>query len=209
MLDGKGKREFFKRRKSPKWKDLNKQFLEEVSLAKESYRSNIVDDLKFSNPKNWYSKVKRMGGMDKGIHDETNVEEIANLSNEIQANKIADYFGSTRNQYDKLKKEDFSDYFKNYNYDEFAENFVTPQQIENVISRLNKKSACVLGDLPMKIICLFSKMLSKPICNLINTMFEKGVYPQFWKRKLITLIPKCYPTPSVDKLRPISGIYNC
>ena len=36
ILDRRRKREYLKRKKSKKWKDLNAQFLEEVSLAKES-----------------------------------------------------------------------------------------------------------------------------------------------------------------------------
>ena len=60
----------------------------------------------------------------------------------------------------------------------------------------------------MKIINLFSKPLSLPLCNLINSMFEKGVYPLLWKREIITPIPKCFPATSVDQLRPISSICN-
>ena len=97
-LDRLRKREFFKRKKSPKWRILNKQFLEETQKAKENYRSNIVDDLKLSNPSNWYSKVKRMAGIGMGSGDDIHVEEIADLQNEEQANKIAQFFSSTRNQ---------------------------------------------------------------------------------------------------------------
>ena len=59
----------------------------------------------------------------------------------------------------------------------------------------------------MKLIQLFSDELSKPLCNLINSMFISGIYPKIWKRELITPIPKQYPAPTMKKLRPISGIF--
>ena len=39
-------------------------------------------------------------------------------------------------------------------------------------------------------------------------MLISGVYPDMWKRELITPVPKCYPPPTISKLRPISGLYN-
>ena len=59
----------------------------------------------------------------------------------------------------------------------------------------------------MKVIQIFSEELSKPLCNLINSMFISGVYPKIWKRELISPIPKQYPAPTISKLRPISGIF--
>ena len=53
-------REFTKHRKSPKWKTLNNLFEEKCEAAKEAYYTNIVSDLKNSNPGQWYSKLKRM-----------------------------------------------------------------------------------------------------------------------------------------------------
>ena len=90
----------------------------------------------------------------------------------------------------------------------YVENLVTPMEIQNVIKGLNKNSACVLGDVPLKIISLFSTELSTPICHLINSVFETGKYPHLWKRELITPVPKINPPPSLDKLRPISGLFN-
>lgn len=42
----------------------------------------------------------------------------------------------------------------------------------------------------------------------MNTVLEKGIYPQMWKRETITPIPKIHPAPPVSKLRPLSGVYN-
>ena len=62
-LDRQRKREFYKNHKSEKWKVLNQKFLEAVKKSKNSYKVRIVDDLKKSNPGKWYSKLKRMSGL--------------------------------------------------------------------------------------------------------------------------------------------------
>ena len=68
-----------------------------------------------------------MAGIEKGSNEEAYVEELADLPKQVQANKIADFFSSTRNKYEKLNISNFSDYFKDYKYDEYAENLVSPQ----------------------------------------------------------------------------------
>ena len=81
-LDRSRKREFFKNQKSDKWKKMNLNFLELLKKSKESYRLNIVDDLKTTNPSQWYSKFKRMAGTQKGQNSEMFVEEICDLTND-------------------------------------------------------------------------------------------------------------------------------
>ena len=48
-------REFSKHRRSFKWKTINELFNEKCETAKSSYYTNIVSDLKNSNPSQWYS----------------------------------------------------------------------------------------------------------------------------------------------------------
>ena len=208
ILDRKRKREYYKHQKSDLWKALNLQFSEDCKKAKEDYKNKIVDDLKTTNPKKWYSKVKRMSGQKGDCSNEIFLEEICHLSNEDQANQIADHFASTRNSYQRVEYAHFSEVLEGLDPDTFVENLVTPNEIQEVIKNLNKNSACVLGDVPMKIISLFSTDLSRLICNLINSIFESGCYPYLWKRELITPVPKINPPPSLDKLRQISGLYN-
>ena len=63
------RREFQKHRKSEKWKHLNQLFKEKCKVAKHSYYTKIVSDLKNSNPSQWYSKLKRMTS-----HDQAKIE---------------------------------------------------------------------------------------------------------------------------------------
>ena len=67
ILDRKCKREYYKNQKSQKWQDLYSRFKLKCKEAKEKYYTNIVQDLKESNISQWYSKVKRMGGVKRGV----------------------------------------------------------------------------------------------------------------------------------------------
>ena len=98
-ISRKKRREFFKHRKSPKWRTLNKLFEEKCEHAKQSYYNNIVSDLKNSNPGQWYSKLKRMTTHDQLKTENVNVEDICHLTDQEQVELIADSFSKVSNQY--------------------------------------------------------------------------------------------------------------
>ena len=71
------------------------------------------------------------------------LEEFDDLSNEIQAEKVAEYFASTRNMYERVEYCLFPATLKDLSPDALLENLVTPDEIQKVIKGLNKNSACV------------------------------------------------------------------
>ena len=72
-------------------KKLNTLYKEKCSLEKENYYSNMVEDLKSSCQGQWYSKVKRMSGLEKDKLSDIIVEEISDHSYQDQAEMIADH----------------------------------------------------------------------------------------------------------------------
>jgi hypothetical protein len=42
------------------------------------------------------------------------------------------------------------------------------------------------------------------VCDIINSSLCEGVVPTQWKKAIVVPIPKVIPTPSMDKLRPVS-----
>ena len=94
-------------------------------------------------------------------------EEICNLNQEVQAEKIADFFFSTRNQFQPVWHENFADHISNfdqnigwgYNNDIYFENIMSPENVQKVIKSLNRKSSSVIGDLPMKLVQMFAEEL--------------------------------------------------
>ena len=105
-LDRKCKREFFKHHKSEKWTNMRQVFEEKCEKAKADYYTNTVEDLKNSNPNQWYSKVKRMGGISDIHSGDILVEELEGVSNSNQAERIAQHYAQVSNEYQALKKDD-------------------------------------------------------------------------------------------------------
>ena len=57
----KTQREFFKNRRSPKWRKLKKKFKRLKRKTVQNFYENFVSDLKTSNPAKCYSMAKRLG----------------------------------------------------------------------------------------------------------------------------------------------------
>jgi len=59
QLDRRKKRIFHKKRKSEKFKMLDKFFKNEVKLAKQNFYKKNIADLKTKKPGQWYSSLKK------------------------------------------------------------------------------------------------------------------------------------------------------
>ena len=89
------------------------------------------------------------------------------MNQEVQAEKIADFFSSTRNQFQPVRHEDFTDHISDfdqnigwgYNNDIYFENIMSPENVQKVIKSLNRKSSSVIGNLPMKLVQMFAEEL--------------------------------------------------
>ena len=203
-ISRKKRREYLKHRKSPKWKALEKSLNEKCELAKQSYYENIVQDLKNSNPSQWYSKLKRMTSYDQLKSEQVIVESICHLSDKDQVEIIADSFSKVSNQYDEINPEKIC--LKSDN------NKATPKfeahQIYEYLKKIKTNTSTVKNDIPDKIIKEFACELSNPLANVINCMVERGEFPDIWKLEMVTPAPKVYPPSTVDDLRKISGLKN-
>ena len=186
-----------------RWKNLNEEFCNKAALSKKNYYENIVYDLKTSNPGKWYSKVKRMTGKDSERQEKICIDDLIGIDDQKQAEMIADHYSKISNQYSKICKEEFSQYVNNGEGP-----FVEPIKVYNIIKSANKKAATVPGDLPMRLIAEFAVELSFPLANIINCCIESGVYPDMYKRELVTPVPKVYPPQKMTDLRKISGLFN-
>ena len=202
-LDRKRKREFLKHNRSPKWETLNDEFLEQSSIKKQIYYENIVSDLKLSNPGKWFSKLKRMSGMNQQKIEKIMVDELVGLDDKQQAERIAEHYSSISNQYDQVKSEDFSQY---KNADRLP--YIEPFKVYQTINSMNKKAATIPGDLPIKLFVEFAVEISFPLADVINSCMAAGVYPTIFKQELVTPVPKVFPPERLKDLRKISGLLN-
>ena len=203
-LDRLRKKDFYKNKKSSKWERLNLAFQTKAKDEKEKYYANMVSDLKTSNVSQWFSKVKRMSGQEENRSEYT-VDELLGLSDQDQAEKIADHYAGISQLYKPVTDSDFPEYSVP---PKVPPPKISPAKIEKIIKTMNKKSAGVPGDIPMKLLSEFSFELSRPIAHIVNSCLAEGVYPDIWKLEYVTPVPKVHPPEKLTYLRRISGLLN-
>ena len=204
-IDKKRKKEFSKHYKSAKWKKLDFIYKSKLEAAKESYYTNIVEDLKESNIGQWYSKIKRMSGNKCNSEENFDIEELRNMNDLDQAEAIADFYARISAEYSPI--EDDSIEKELYQTDQPVPYF-EEYEVYLRIKKMSSKKSTVRGDIPMKIIKEFSVELSTPLAYIFNTSMQRGQYPHLWKFQTITPAPKIYPPEKIKHLRPISGLLN-
>ena len=195
-------REYHKNRRSIKWRDLNKRYKKAVSQAKKDFYRNIIRDLKTSKIGQWYSKLKRLCSYDQKKSEPVVVESIKHLSEQEQAEKIADKFSKVSQEYEALKTEDI----KVPHFDPSTVPCFTPDQVRKHLEKVKTNKAVPPGDVPPLLIKQFAAQLSVPFCHIINTSIKMGAWSRLYKVESVTPVPKVFPPQTLDDLRNISGL---
>ena len=201
-MDRKRKRIYRKERRSDNWKNLEKAFKKEIKSAKSQFYSKTVSELKLKKPGEWYKCLKKISSYDQQRSEQPIIDEINHLSDQEQAEIIADKFASIQNEFQSLKEDDI-------NIPCFTEEDV-PQfhssQVWFILSRLETNKATVSGDFPARLIKHFAAYLAEPLSDIFNTGLRRGEYPQLYKYEVSTPVQKVHPTQSVSQMRNISGL---
>ena len=203
-LDRRRKRLYRKERRSVNWKKLDKMFKNEVKCAKAAFYKQTVAELKLKKPGQWYQCLKKITSFYQQRNDQQIVDEISHLSDQQQAEVIAEKFASIPNLYQPLKTEDI-------HVPHFEENeipYFHPSQVWFALSRLDAKKATVQGDFPAQLIKHFAAYLAEPLAAIFNCGLKRGEYPDIYKFEICTPVPKAYPTQTTAQLRNISGLLN-
>ena len=104
----KRKRIYRRQRKSDKWTHMNKLCKEEIKSAKATFYKDQVADLKSKKPHQWYSSLKKLCSYDQHKTEPLQVDEISHLSDQEQAERIADQVTQIPNEFEPLQKDDIS-----------------------------------------------------------------------------------------------------
>ena len=204
QLDRKRKRIYNKEKKSIKWKLIDKQFKEECKNAKSQFYKKSLEELKSTQPRKWYSCLKKISSHDQKMRETPFVEEISNLSDQEQAEKIADQFAKIQNEYDQLADNDII--LPTFSESEIP--FFSPAKVWLMLTKLDVNKSTVPGDFPAKLSKHFAAYLAEPFADIVNTSVRRGEYPNIYKFELCTPVPKVYPTEKVSQLRNISGLFH-
>ena len=204
-LDRLQKREYSKHKKSMKWKNLNNRYKEKCKKARFAYSENIVNDLKQSNPSQWYSKIKRMSSHSQHNEGDTVVQDLIGQPDQSQAELIADQFAEISNLYSPLETVDIS---LEGVHDDRPPPEINPYLIFLKIISIKKKTSTVIGDIPMKVIKYCAEELSFPLSDIYTRAILHGEYPDIYKLEIVTPAPKVYPPQTTRDLRKIAGTPN-
>ena len=176
--------------------------MQECENAKHSYSTNIVNDLKQSNPSQWYSKIKQMSSHSAELNEEPVVQELLGLDDSLQVERIADKFSQVANSYSPLKDDDID---TGSICDDRPLPEINPYIIYMAIMSTKKKTLTVLRDVPMKVLKYCAEEISFPLSDIYTRAVLYGEYPNIYKLEIVTPAPKVYPTQSITQLRKISG----
>ena len=202
-VDRRRKREYNKNKRSTKWEALNEKFEQKCEKARHDYAENIVNDLKTSNPSQWYSKIKRMSAHHQ--NEESIVQELIGLSDQDQAEQIADQFCEVSNLYQPLENESIQLESKR---DDRPPPEINPYLVYLKIMSIKKKTSTLIDDMPMKVIKYCAEELSFPLSDIYTRAVNYGEYPNIYKLEIVTPVAKIYPPQTTKDLRKIAGTKN-
>ena len=200
----KKERIFWKERRSERWKIINKKFQKMIKDAKQTFNTEMVEELKVTNPGRWYSQLKRMCSYDEGKSEKLIVPEICHLSDQEQAEIIADKLQATSSTYQHIEEDDIE-------FPQIQEGTIpqlSPVEVREYILKMKTRKATVQGDIPAKIIKECANYICGPLSDIINTGIRRGEWSHIWKAEIITPIPKCFPVKTINDLRPISNLLS-
>ena len=203
-MDRKKKRIYRSERKSQKWKIMDKLFRTELKSAKANFYKQSVAELKQKKPGDWFRCLKKITSADQIRDEQPTVQEINHLSDQEQAEAIAEQFAKIQNEYKPLKEDDI--YIPTFTSKDVP--VFQPAQVWFALCKLNTDRATVPGDFPAKLAKTFAAYLAEPLADIINTSVRRGEYPNIYKFEVSTPVPKVYPTQSTAQLRNISGLFN-
>ena len=139
-------------------------YQKELLKSKRNFYTKRIKALRRGKPGKWYAELKKLTNFEQMKTEEIIVDEIKDLTDLEQAERIADQFSKVANQYDPLKTEDIS--IPCYSEEEIPQFNETDEN--SVLNDLDTNKSNVHGDFPSKLLKMFSKFLTKPIKDLLN-----------------------------------------
>ena len=117
--------------------------MELVKKAKSKYYANFVEDLKNSNQKQLYSKLKKISSHNSKLHEPVQVSEICEYPDEKQAELIANKFSEISQEYSALKTSDIS--VPHFTKESIPH--ISQLKVRNTLKHINTKTSTIPGDI--------------------------------------------------------------
>ena len=164
----------------------------------------MIDDVKEAKSKDWYSKLKRITRYDQVKSETIQVYAISHLSDQNQAEMIADHQAKISNSYKGIERSDIN--IPSFGPEDIPQ--LSEAKVKEYIGRLKSRKSTPPGDIPVKITKEFGQYLCIPLTDIINSSFKQGQWASCYKKEVITPVPKEYPVSELSMLRPISSLLS-
>ena len=164
----------------------------------------MIDDVMTAKSSQWYSKFKRMTNFQQEKSDIVHVEVISHLSDEDQAEAIADAFSNISKQYDPIKTDEIS--FPPFPSSSIPE--ISCEKVKYYLKNIKVNKSNAPGDIPAKILKEYADFLCVPITDMLNESIQSGQWPKIFKTETVTPAPKQFPPENCEMLRPIANLFN-
>ena len=152
------------------------------------YFASKVTDLKKSNPKSWWTEVKRISGVRPVSSSLLNQLHVEDTDCPLNVTDLNTLFEET--------PDDPSD---------VNVNFTNTASVLKKLKSLNPNKAPGPDDIPNWILRDYAEILAPSVSDLLNSSYKQKKLPSCWKQANITPIPKDKPVKDISKqLRPIS-----
>ena len=178
-------KEYFKNRKSAKWKRLNVKFRREKRKAVRGMHSDeFAGKLIRGSHSDFYRQVRKVGGL-KSANKKLFIASLEGKSDEECAQAIGQEYSAISTAYSPVDTSSLP---------AFLPAQLPPQvdelQVWDKLKKLKKTKSTFPIDLPEKIRKEFSYELTKPLMDIVNSSLMQGVFPKIWKEELVSPVPK-------------------
>ena len=178
-------KEFFSKGKSEKLRKLKKSFRTSKRKAIRDFYKDFVEELKTSQPGQYYKMAKKIGAVDPNSQGELFIECLEGMNQQEQVQKVADSFAAVSNEYQCVDLSSLPAYLPSEQPPQL-EVYKVYKQIQN-----QKKTKSTLPiDIPESLRKEAAEFLAEPLTDIFNTCLRTGTYPRSWKFEWCTPVPK-------------------
>ena len=187
------------RRDNTKFKYYRNKVNALCKKARKSYYNRNIADVQQSNPKKWWSAVKKIAGLSSSKSVNTLMYDNRSYQGEELANLFNDKFVAVASTLPPLKWTPLPvvDYPSKFN--------ITVEDTETALLSTKLHSAAGPDEISAWLLRENAASLCRPLCSIFNSSLRQGFVPSLWKSATVSPIPKTSPALNIDsEFRPIS-----
>ena len=174
--------------KSSKFKRLWSKFRRLKRFKIKTLRNKMVNELKEGDSGQWYSIMRKFGGIDQMSRQELRIKSLEGLSNRECAEAVAQSFASVSQEYSPLDRTRLPAFLPAGRPMQ-----VSIFQVMDRIKRIGKTKSTLPIDIPDRLRTECALDLAEPMTDIINSCLLAGSFPRAWRREWVTPVPKLKP----------------